>query len=195
MAEKPVAVVTGGASGIGEATARRLAADGYAIAIVDMNKARGEEVAASISTGGTAAKFFVCDVANAAEVERVAADVEKQLGPARTLVTSAALIPNTEGIMDMDMAAHERMWQVNYHGTIHTCRAFGRQMIARKQGAIVTLGSINSYLSSAPTSHCLQDRLARRKSREVETGVAPVLPLKPSLSSSRKPRKNSFSLS
>ena len=146
MAEKPVAVVTGGASGIGEATARRLAADGYAFAVVDMNKARGEEVAASISARGTPAKFFACDVANAAEVDRVAADVEKQLGPARALVTSAALIPNTEGIMDMDMAAHDRMWQVNYHGTVHTCRAYGKQMIARKQGAIVTLGSINSYL-------------------------------------------------
>jgi NAD(P)-dependent dehydrogenase (short-subunit alcohol dehydrogenase family) len=85
-------------------------------------------------------------VANAAEVERVAADVEKQLGPTRALVTSAALIPNTEGIMDMDMDAHDRMWQVNYHGTVHTCRAFGKQMIAQKQGAIVTLGSINSYL-------------------------------------------------
>ena len=146
MTEKPVAVVTGGASGIGEATARRLAADGYAIAVVDMNKARGEEVAASISASGTPAKFFACDVANAAEVDRVAADVERQLGPARALVTSSALIPNTEGIMDMDMDAHDRMWQVNYHGTVHTCRAFGRQMIARKQGAIVTLGSINSTL-------------------------------------------------
>jgi NAD(P)-dependent dehydrogenase (short-subunit alcohol dehydrogenase family) len=146
MADKPVAVVTGGASGIGEATARRLAADGYAIAIVDMNKARAEEVAASLAKDGTTAKFFTCDVANAAEVERVAADVEKQLGPTRALVTSAALIPNTEGIMDMDMDAHDRMWQVNYHGTVHTCRAFGKQMIAQKRGAIVTLGSINSYL-------------------------------------------------
>ena len=46
--------------------------------------------------------------------------------------------------MDMDMAAHDRMWQVNYNGTVHCCRAFARQMIAKKRGAIVTLGSINS---------------------------------------------------
>ena len=48
--------------------------------------------------------------------------------------------------MDMDMAAHDRMWQVNYHGTVHCCRAFARQMIPSARGAIVTLGSINSRL-------------------------------------------------
>ena len=46
----------------------------------------------------------------------------------------------------MDMAAHDRMWQVNYNGTIGCCRAFARQMIPLKKGAIVTLGSINSRL-------------------------------------------------
>src|SRR5262245_58105522 len=46
----------------------------------------------------------------------------------------------------MDMGSHARMWEVNYNGTHHACRAFGRQMVARKGGAIVTLGSINSRL-------------------------------------------------
>src|SRR6185437_13943926 len=68
------------------------------------------------------------------------------LGPAGILVTSAGLIPNTESIMEMDMAAHDRMWQVNYNGTVHCARAFARQMIPQGKGAIVTLGSINSRL-------------------------------------------------
>ncbi len=143
MSRPGVAVVTGGASGIGEATARRLAADGYDIAIVDVNATSGEAVAKSIADG---ARFYVCDVSDAKAVDAVAARVEKDLGPARVLVTSAGLIPNTEGIMDMDMAAHDRMWQVNYHGTVHCCRAFARQMIPSARGAIVTLGSINSRL-------------------------------------------------
>jgi NAD(P)-dependent dehydrogenase (short-subunit alcohol dehydrogenase family) len=143
MSSPGVAVITGGASGIGEATARRLAADGYDIAIVDMNAAAGEAVAKSI---GGAARFYACDVADAKAVDAVAATVEKALGPAQLLVTCAGLIPNTEGIMDMDMAAHDRMWQVNYNGTVHCCRAFGRQMITAKRGAIVTIGSINSRL-------------------------------------------------
>lgn len=143
MSSRGVAVITGGASGIGEATARRLAADGYAIAILDMNANAGEAVAASI---GAAARFYACDVADAGAVDAVAARSETDLGPARLLVTCAGLIPNTEGVMDMDMAAHDRMWQVNYNGTVHCCRAFGRQMIAGKRGAIVTIGSINSRL-------------------------------------------------
>ena len=48
--------------------------------------------------------------------------------------------------MEMDMAAHDRMWQVNYNGTLHACRAFARQMIPLQRGAIVTIGSINSRM-------------------------------------------------
>jgi NAD(P)-dependent dehydrogenase (short-subunit alcohol dehydrogenase family) len=141
MADKRVAVITGGASGIGEATARRLARDGCAIALVDVNKAAGEAVARSLS-----GRFYECDVADAKAVDAAAGRVESDLGPADVLVTSAGLIPNSESIMDMDMAAHERMWAVNYTGTVHCCRAFARQMIPRKRGAIVTLGSINSRM-------------------------------------------------
>jgi NAD(P)-dependent dehydrogenase (short-subunit alcohol dehydrogenase family) len=141
MPAKRVAVITGGASGVGEATARRLAGGGCAVAVLDVNRAGGEAVAMSLS-----GRFYECDVADAKAVDAVAGRVEKDLGPADILVTSAGLIPNSEAIMDMDMAAHERMWQVNYNGTIHACRAFARQMIAHKRGAIVTLGSINSRL-------------------------------------------------
>jgi NAD(P)-dependent dehydrogenase (short-subunit alcohol dehydrogenase family) len=142
MARK-VAVVTGGASGIGEATARRLAADGCSVAIVDLDAAAGEAVAATI---GQEARFYVCDVADSKAVDATAAKVEVDLGPAGILVTCAGLIPSPESIMEMDMAAHDRMWQVNYSGTLHCCRAFARQMIPPKAGAIVTIGSINSRL-------------------------------------------------
>jgi NAD(P)-dependent dehydrogenase (short-subunit alcohol dehydrogenase family) len=46
----------------------------------------------------------------------------------------------------MDMTYHERMWKVNYNGTLHACQSFARRMIPRKRGAIVTLGSINSRM-------------------------------------------------
>lgn len=146
MAASKVAVVTGGGSGIGEATAKRLAGDGYALAIVDRNLVGAEAAAAAIVQTGGEARAYACDVSDAAAVDALAARIESDLGPATVLVTSAGLIPNTESVMDMDMAAHERMWAVNYGGTLHAARAFARQMIPLKRGAIVTIGSINSLL-------------------------------------------------
>lgn len=139
-----LAVITGGATGIGAATARLFAARGYSIAILDVNAERGENTASAISAAGGSARFYTCDVSDAKAVDAAAASVERDMGLAEILVTSAGLIPNSESIMDMDLEAHDRMWRVNYHGTIHACRCFGRQMIRQKRGAIVTLGSINS---------------------------------------------------
>ncbi len=146
MAGQQVAVVTGGGSGIGEATSKRLARDGYTIAILDRNVAGAEAVAAAIVQAGGRAQAYACDVADPKAVDQLAAKVETDLGPAAILVTSAGLIPNTESVMEMDMAAHERMWSVNYGGTLHAARAFARQMIPLKRGAICTIGSINSLL-------------------------------------------------
>jgi NAD(P)-dependent dehydrogenase (short-subunit alcohol dehydrogenase family) len=144
MTKNLVAVITGGGSGIGEATARRLAADGYDLAVIDRNLEGASAVAKSLAAAGAKARAYACDVSDAAQVDKVARQVAADLGPAHLLVTSAGLIPNTESVMDMDMAAHERMWAVNYGGTLHACRAFARQMIPAKRGAIVTIGSINS---------------------------------------------------
>ncbi|MBU1361339.1 MAG: SDR family oxidoreductase [Gammaproteobacteria bacterium] len=147
-APRGTAVITGGARGIGEASARRFAAEGRAVAILDVAREEGLALASALDgTGGSAVRFYDCDVSDAEGVDAVAARVAQELGPAGVLVTSAALIPNTESIMDMDLAAHDRMWRVNYHGTLHVCRSFGRQMIdSGGGGAIVTVGSINSLL-------------------------------------------------
>jgi NAD(P)-dependent dehydrogenase (short-subunit alcohol dehydrogenase family) len=143
MTESGVAVVTGGASGIGEAAARRLAAGGHAVAILDIAQAAGEALAGALP----GARFYACDVSDAAAVEATAAAVERDLGAPRVLVTSAGLIPNAETIMEMDMAAHDRMWAVNYTGTLNAARAFARRMIPERRGAIVTIGSINSLMA------------------------------------------------
>lgn len=146
MMSNAVAVVTGAASGLGEAAALRLARDGYDIAVLDVDDTRGDEVVQHIATLGRRARYFDCDVSDAAVVEHVAAQVSQELGTVEVLVTSAGLTPNSEAILEMDMPAHERMWKVNYFGTIHSCQSFGRLMVPRRRGAIVTLGSIHSRL-------------------------------------------------
>ena len=112
----PVAVITGGARGIGEAAARKFAANGHAVAILDVNRGRGEALARELASPRV--RFYECDVADAGIVAEVAARTQSELGPARVLATSAALIPNSESVLDMDLAAHDLMWRVNYQGTV-----------------------------------------------------------------------------
>lgn len=137
------AVITGGASGIGAATARRFASAGMRVALLDVNRDAGEALRQEL---GGAASFHACDVSDEAAVERAAADIEQEGPPVRVLFTSAGLIANAETVLDMDMAAHDRVWRVNYLGTVHACRSFGRRMAARRQGNIVTVSSINAYM-------------------------------------------------
>lgn len=145
-ANRPVAVVTGGARGVGEAAVRKFAALGHAVIAADVNREAGEALAAELRDQGAQAHFEHCDVADAAAVEALAERLHAELGPPAVLVTSAALIPNTESVLEMDLEAHDRMWRVNYHGTVHACRSFGRRMVQAGGGAIVTVGSINSVL-------------------------------------------------
>ena len=145
---RATALITGGSRGIGEAAARKFAGMGHPTAILDVNEARGVALAAELSeTADAEVRFYRCDVASDEAVESVTDQVVRDLGPIGVAVTAAALIPNAESILDMDMAAHDRMWRVNYHGTLHVCRSVGRRMVDGGQGgAIVTLGSINSVL-------------------------------------------------
>ena len=141
-----LAVVTGGASGIGEAAARRLAELGHAVAILDVSAERAQTVAVDIGRLGVAARAYVVDVADAAAMDRIAAEVEADMGWPSVLVPSAGLLRSTQSIMTMDLADHDHVWRVNYHGTVHALRSFGRLMQKRKNGAIVTIGSINSFV-------------------------------------------------
>lgn len=116
----PVAVITGGASGIGAACARRFAREGYAVAILDVARDAGESLAADLAGAGAQARFYTCDVSEETAVQNSVDALRNDLGQPEILVSSAALIPNTESILDMDMAAHDRMWRVNYHASNST---------------------------------------------------------------------------
>ncbi|WP_442920168.1 SDR family NAD(P)-dependent oxidoreductase [Mesorhizobium sp. WSM4962] len=116
------------------------------MALIDIDEAEGWRVERELTEAGHNARFIRCDVSNAAAVEAAAATVGSELGAVEVLVTSAAMQPNPECVLDMDMVAHERMWKVNYFGAIHACQSFARQMIPNEKGAIVTLGSIHSRM-------------------------------------------------
>ena len=114
------AIVTGGASGLGAATARALAVAGARVAIFDVNEAEGQAVAAEI--GGL---FAVCNVADAESAERAVAAAKTAHGPARILVTCAGIAPAGKivgrgGPMALD--AFRRVIDVNLNGTFNLMR-------------------------------------------------------------------------
>ena len=185
------AVITGGASGIGEASARRLAADGYDIWILDAARDRAEAVAADIRATGRRAAAMEVDVADADALEACARHIIKETGAPSALVTSAGILHSAETLLDMDLDSHDRMWRVNYHGTVHACRSFGRQMLERGGGTIVTVGSINSFGALPLPAYCpgktailrLTEILAVELGRNGVrvNGVAPTYVLTPAL--------------
>ncbi|HEV7247388.1 MAG TPA: SDR family oxidoreductase [Shinella sp.] len=141
------AVITGGASGIGEATARHLAADRIRVTIADRDAERGCAVATDIMASGNVAAFRPLDVSDDEAVERLASDLFAT-GGVDILVNSAGILQNAVRLHDLDMAEFDRIIAVNLRGTVVACRAFGRRMCAAGSGAIVNLCSLTSLIAS-----------------------------------------------
>jgi NAD(P)-dependent dehydrogenase (short-subunit alcohol dehydrogenase family) len=140
--DKPIAAVTGGGNGIGEACARRLA-DDYSIAVIDQDADRAKVVAKDLEGGA-----YACDVASEEEVEDCIARVEAEMGAIGALVTSAGIIQERPfRPEEFDQQLWDRVLAVNLRGTWLCCRAVGNRMAKRRRGSIVTIGSIAAYRS------------------------------------------------
>jgi NAD(P)-dependent dehydrogenase (short-subunit alcohol dehydrogenase family) len=181
------AVITGGASGLGEACARRFAADGAMVWLLDRNAEGAKRVAASIRAAGGQAEARRVDVSDEAALEALAAEI---LAP-DFLLTAAGIIETVSTILDADMAAHDRLWEINYRGTLLACRAFGRAMRERGGGTIVTFGSVNSYAALPLPAYCPSKTAILRLTQMLAVelgrhgirvnGVAPTYVLTPGL--------------
>ena len=137
------AIVTGGASGMGAATSRRLAAGGAHVTIVDRNADLAEAVAAEI--GGTHAAG---DVSDSSFCDAVVTDVLTRRGHLDVLVNAAGVIVRASGVDTTD-EQWARIMGVNVSGTFYMCRAAVRAMKPAGRGAIVNFGSIWGDLGSA----------------------------------------------
>ena len=149
-----VLVVTGGASGIGLACAKAMAVAHDRVALIDLNEDGLATAAAEIGEVGGSVVTFVCDVASSDAMLTLAAHIEREVGPVKTLVPSAGILQNASTVLGMDLDEYARVWDVNYHGTVYTVRAFAPAMTDRGLGAIVTIGSINSYGALPLPAYC-----------------------------------------
>lgn len=132
-----VALVTGGAQGIGAAIARRLAAAGAKVAIVDLKHAEAAAVAAEI--GGLALSG---DVTAETDLVRIQAATEAALGPVDLLVNNAGITGKAGRIWELAREDLERVLTVNVTGPWLCCRQFLPRMRERKFGRIVNVASI-----------------------------------------------------
>ncbi|WP_416138928.1 SDR family NAD(P)-dependent oxidoreductase [Halomonas sp. HK25] len=142
-----VAVVTGGAKGIGWATSRRLAWDFPHVVIVDLDGRAAVARAEELGQGHLGLGVDITDVAQAGGmVERVVADY----GRIDVLINNAGIADQTGETLVQSGAAFERVLRVNVNGTFLVTQAVAGEMLARGQGSIVNLSSI-AALGGIPT--------------------------------------------
>jgi NAD(P)-dependent dehydrogenase (short-subunit alcohol dehydrogenase family) len=134
-----VALVTGGASGLGFATASRLHAEGARVVLVDLDATAATVAAARL---GPDAIGIAADVTDPAAIETAVADAEKRAGPIDALVTSAGMSRQGD-VLDTTPSDFARVVAVNLTGTFLAVQAVAKRMVARKRGRIVMLGSIS----------------------------------------------------
>jgi NAD(P)-dependent dehydrogenase (short-subunit alcohol dehydrogenase family) len=136
-AQGKIALVTGGASGMGRITALRLASRGARVAIFDLNEQGLQDTALEHS----AITPFRCDISNAEDVAARVTEVRDQLGPIDLLVHAAALMPS-HALVDESHEAMERLFRINYFGTTYMVKAVLPDMLERGSGRIIAFGSI-----------------------------------------------------
>jgi 2-hydroxycyclohexanecarboxyl-CoA dehydrogenase len=143
-----VAVVTGGASGIGLGVARRFAADGHLVAVLDRNASAADTAADDLRSEGATAVAVEVDVADWASVDSAFDRVRAELGRVAILVTSAG-IESFDPLLQIDAETWDRILAVNLTGTFTCVQAAVPDMLSAGWGRIVTIAS-SSAQSGAP---------------------------------------------
>jgi NAD(P)-dependent dehydrogenase (short-subunit alcohol dehydrogenase family) len=132
-----IALVTGGASGMGRICALRLANRGARVAIFDLN----EEGLQSTAAEHASIQPFRCDISSRDDVEAQVKNVESALGPVDHLVHAAALMP-AHALADHSVEKVEFLFQVNFFGTLYMIKSLLPAMLERNSGTMILFGSI-----------------------------------------------------
>lgn len=134
-----VAVITGGAQGIGRACAEKIAAAGGVIAVWDIDRDLAEQAAADLGSGAIAQRV---DVGDWASVQAACTATQEQLGRIDMTINSAGIAGSNAPVVDYDVEEFARIQRINVLGTFHVNRAVVPGMVAQNYGRIVNIASV-----------------------------------------------------
>ncbi len=138
-----VVLITGASSGIGLALAQQVATEGARVALVARTPEKLEAALASLPGEGHG--VYPCDVADAAAVEAMAAQVLEAMGTPDWVVNSAG-VTHPGYFWELPVEVFHEMMEINYYGTVHVCKAFVEPMMARRSGHIINISSVAGFL-------------------------------------------------
>ena len=136
-----VAVVSGGASGIGEGICRRFAQEGASVIVADIDGAKAEAVAQELASNGGESMSFAVDVCLYDQVLALVESTERRFGRLDVLVTAAG-ISKVRPIEQLSIDWWQAVINVNLNGLFYCCHAAAGVMMRQKSGKIVNIGSL-----------------------------------------------------
>lgn len=140
-----VAVITGGASGIGRETALRFAEEGASVCVVDLADAAGEKTAADV--GGM---YIHADVTSVDDVQRMYAETAARYGGIDILFNNAGISPNDDGsVLDTSLEAWQRVQDVNLKSVFLCCKYGIPHLLARGGGSVINTASFVAVMGAA----------------------------------------------
>ena len=144
-----IAAITGGASGIGLAIARRFVSEGAGVVLLDLQDS-GESEAAAIRAAGGAARFVKLDVTDEMAVNAAVADIERNMGPIGILVCSAGVAGAPGPFYRTETAAFDRTMKINLYGPFFISKAVAARWVdGGRKGSIIHISSVGGRIGVA----------------------------------------------
>lgn len=134
------AIVTGGAWGIGQAISLRLAREGVAVGILDLDQAKAAEIATQIATAGGKAASEHCDISDYGQIKEAVLKIEGSNGATDILVNNAGWDKATK-FLDSDPEFWKKVIDINYYGPLNTSHIVAKGMAERGRGRIINISS------------------------------------------------------
>jgi NAD(P)-dependent dehydrogenase (short-subunit alcohol dehydrogenase family) len=149
-----VAIVTGGASGIGEATAKLLVKEGASVAIVDIDDENGQRVAGEIKDSGGAAGYWHMDISREKEVEKTFADINREYDRLHILVNNAGVAGRARPSHETAIEDWDAVMNINLRGTFLCTKHAVPYILESGGGSVVNVSSIMGILGGPTPVYC-----------------------------------------